>query len=278
MEAGREVLQLAPRCLMVPRSSLRSCEPPLAHQHCPRGGQHSGAGGPWKSCDCCAMSPPRAGTCPALPRSHTRSVIPGMGTEESRAPPGTPQSCLVPVDDAGAVPAGPAVGNVLPCPVRVSPATEQKCCEPGDPTSCASPRLSAAPQHGHRPAGAPLLPGSPLLSCPVRCPSMPGQARCLSAQRISQLVANQAGMAEALNPLHSVSLVLSPPQSCTSCPGTPQDTLHLPTHSTCRARGHGQRGGQGGALTAHSSALTDGQREMCQPNRQPTLDLGFLSF
>lgn len=251
----------------------------LWHTSTARGaGSTVGLGGHGKAVTVSAMSPPRAGTCPALPRSHARSVIPGMGTEESRAPPGTPQSCLVPVDDAGAVPAGPAVGNVLPCPVRVSPAAEQKCCEPGDPTSCASPRPSAAPQHIHRPVGAPLLPGSPLLSCPVRCPLMPGQARCLSAQRISQLVANQAGMAEALNPLHSVSLVLSPPQSCTSCPGTPQDTLHLPTHSTCRARGHGQRGGQGGALTAHSSALTDGQREMCQPNRQPTLDLGFLSF
>lgn len=37
-----------------------------------------------------------------------------------------------PVDDAGTVPAGPAVGDVLPRPVRVSPVTEM-CRELGDP-------------------------------------------------------------------------------------------------------------------------------------------------
>lgn len=63
------------------------------------------------------------------------------------------RGCPSPVDDAGTVPAGPAVGDVLPSPVRVPPVTEV-CRELGDPPWVCLRSL------------LPLVPHAPLCSHP----------------------------------------------------------------------------------------------------------------
>lgn len=197
-----------------------------------------------------------------LPCSQIRSLR-GRGEQGPCREHAGCQSWLLPVDDAGTVPAGPAVGDVLPCPVGVSPVTEQKCCEPGDPALvclCLPSRTQAPHLHlefilqqpgaGTQLESHPLLPGIQLLSSlgPSSCPPcnpaplLPGSQRLSSQEMLfdarpsavprssadfSDGYKPETGTEAAPNPSHLLS---SPSQSCTSRLQPPQATMHLPTH------------------------------------------------